>query len=117
MVKASEPVVLPTSTASLAVAPAAVANDKIGVNLVTRPAEFVFDGEIAEWNNFVPVDTGSDPEQPDEPREQEPVAALDVRAIGPPKSARDGHGVRCVGRSLRGPRCRAERPLRSRASR
>ncbi len=73
---------LPTAVASAAVAPAASANDKIGVNLVNRPAEFVLDGEIAEWDNFAPFDPGADPEEPEEPREQEPVAVENVGAVG-----------------------------------
>jgi len=77
----SEPVVLPTSLASATAAPVAP-NDAIGVNLIERPQEFVFDGEIAEWPNFSPEDPGADPEQPDEPREQEPVATQNVGAVG-----------------------------------
>ncbi len=75
----TEPLVLPTSLSSSATLPPAPARDELGITLVERPEPFVLDGAIGEWGALQPIDPGIDPEAPEEPRAQEPVA---VDALG-----------------------------------
>lgn len=71
---------LPTAVAS-STAPQAPVNDLVSITIAELPENFVLDGNVDEWS-LEAYDVGTDPEMPDEPREQEPFVTEGVGKVG-----------------------------------
>lgn len=76
----SDAVLLPSATTTTGGSEPSPANELVSITVVERPEDFAFDGAVEEWP-LDAIDMGTDPEMPDEPREQEPFVTEGVGKV------------------------------------